>query len=64
MRRHPGKVNEILAAHLVEHDALRLEPVPRPDMLERVDDLLPVGVLLVPELVGRKRQDDLHGKYV
>ena len=50
--------------HLVKHDALRLESVPRPDMLERVDDLLPVGVLLVPELVRRERQDDLNGKDV
>ena len=45
--------------YLIEHDAFRLEPVARPDILQRVQDLLPVGVLLVPELVGRKRQDDL-----
>ena len=55
-----GRVNKSLTTHLVEHDALRLEPVSGPDMLERVDDLLPVGVLLMPELVGRERQDDLN----
>ena len=48
--------------HLIEHDAFRLEPVPRPDMLERVEDLLPVRVFLVPELVGRERQDNLSIK--
>ena len=45
--------------YLIEHDAFRLEPVARPDMLQRVDDLLSVAVLLVPELIGWERQDDL-----
>ena len=45
--------------YLIEHDAFRLEPVARPDILQRVQDLLPVGVLLVPELIGGERQDDL-----
>ena len=45
--------------YLIEHDAFRLVPVARPDILKRVKDLLAVGVLLMPELIGWERQDDL-----
>ena len=45
--------------YLIEHDAFRLEPVARADVLQRVQDLLPVGVLLVTELIGGEGQNDL-----
>ena len=37
---------KLYSCHLVEHVALELEPVARPDMLQQVDNLLSTAVLL------------------
>jgi len=49
----------VLSVHLnlVEHVALELEPVARPDMLQQVDNLLSTAVLLVAKLVGGEGED-------
>ncbi len=49
----------VLAVHLqpVEHDTVGLEAVPRADVRQRRQDLLPARVLLEPELVAREVED-------
>jgi len=47
--------------HLVEHFSFKFESIPRPDMLQGIDNLLAVRVLLVAELVCWEGQ---HSKLI
>ena len=44
--------------YLIEHDALGLEPLSRPDVFEAVQDLSAIAVFLMAELVRREGQND------
>lgn len=53
--RSQGKiVNEDVYRDLVEHFSFKFESIPRPDMLQGIDNLLAVRVLLVAELEKTK----------
>ena len=47
---------DAVAVHLLQHDELGLEVFARPHVLHVVEDLLPVRVLLVAELVARQAE--------
>ena len=48
--------------HLIKHGTFGLIIVSRPDVTKQIQNFLAIGILLMPELIARERQNSLNEK--